>query len=242
MPTDGSVRGVTQRVILRRNAATLEKTLDQGHFLAHSEQQERLWRISIRASALSDVDYGRFVETLRQTIDPVVASLDDVDVTYTGVIPLIYKAQRELLNDLVESFLLAFGVIALVMVMVLYDPAPGSAGHGSQHPSGGGDLRLDGLVEYLDRDWLDHDGQRGHGDCRRRHVSPAHLASPGAAAGIASCGSDAECASSLRGSHDSHDADLFVCAAGLLAQFLHADPALCLADGVLVDRRAGWAT
>ena len=34
---------------------------------------------------------------------------DGVRITYTGVIPLIYKAQRELLNDLVESFLLAFG-------------------------------------------------------------------------------------------------------------------------------------
>ncbi len=47
--------------------------------------------------------------------------MDQVHVTYTGVIPLIYKAQRELLNDLVKSFLFAFGVIALVMIIVLRD-------------------------------------------------------------------------------------------------------------------------
>jgi predicted RND superfamily exporter protein len=40
-------------------------------------------------------------------------------VTYTVVVPIIYKAQRELLNDLMESFFLAFGVIALVMMCVL---------------------------------------------------------------------------------------------------------------------------
>jgi predicted RND superfamily exporter protein len=71
------------------------------------------------------VDYGRFVETLRGRIDPITAALDGVRVTYTGIIPLIYKAQRELLSDLVESFLLAFGVIALVMVIVLRDVRSG---------------------------------------------------------------------------------------------------------------------
>ncbi len=59
------------------------------------------------------------METLRKTTEPFIAALDGVSATYTGVIPLIYKAQRELLNDLVESFLLAFAVIALVMVIVL---------------------------------------------------------------------------------------------------------------------------
>ena len=38
---------------------------------------------------------------------------------YTGVIPLIYKAQRQLLQDLVRSFLAAFAVIAVVLILVL---------------------------------------------------------------------------------------------------------------------------
>ncbi len=120
-PGSGGVLQVTRRTMLRRRAEDLTQRLDENHFFSRDEQGNPLWRISIRASALSDVDYGRFVETLRQRIDPIVESLDQVDVTYTGVIPLIYKAQRELLSDLVESFVLAFAVIALVMIVALRD-------------------------------------------------------------------------------------------------------------------------
>ncbi len=111
--------------MLRRNAPEIERGLDEAGFRARGDANETLWRISVRASALSDVDYGRFVETLRGSIVPFVDAMDGVRVTYTGIIPLIYKAQRELLSDLVESFLLAFGVIALVMVVVLRDVRSG---------------------------------------------------------------------------------------------------------------------
>jgi hypothetical protein len=119
IPEGGSARNVVQRVYWRRNQQAIEDKLRQAGLCARSEQDERLWRISVRASALTDVDYGRFVETLRATAEPYVRKLEDVRTTYTGVIPLIYKAQRELLNDLVESFLLAFGVIGIVVIVVL---------------------------------------------------------------------------------------------------------------------------
>jgi predicted RND superfamily exporter protein len=119
IPEGGSARNVVQRVYWRRNAEAIEDKLREAGLCARSEQNERLWRISIRASALTDVDYGRFVDTLRQTAGPYLRKLDHVRATYTGVIPLIYKAQRELLSDLVESFLLAFAVIAVVVVIVL---------------------------------------------------------------------------------------------------------------------------
>jgi predicted RND superfamily exporter protein len=111
--------------MLRSNEAEITSELEKTGFCADGEDNERLWRISIRASALSDVDYGRFVGTLRDTISPMVDAAEGVHVTYTGIIPLIYKAQRELLSDLVESFLLAFGVIALVMVLALRDVRSG---------------------------------------------------------------------------------------------------------------------
>ena len=89
------------------------------------EGGERLWRISLRASALGDIDYGRFVDALRARVEPFVNTAEGIHVTYTGVIPLIYKAQRQLFNDLVRSFFLAFGVIALVMVVALRSPTAG---------------------------------------------------------------------------------------------------------------------
>ncbi len=44
---------------------------------------------------------------------------------YTGVVPLVYKTQRELLVSLQESITWASGLIALVMVFVLRSPAAG---------------------------------------------------------------------------------------------------------------------
>ncbi len=119
LPEGQSTRVTARRAILRRNAPVIEKRLQENGFCAAGEDDERLWRISIRAPALSNIDYGRFVDTLRQHVEPFVQTLSGVHVTYTGVIPLIYKAQRELLSDLRESFLMAFGVITLVMIVVL---------------------------------------------------------------------------------------------------------------------------
>jgi hypothetical protein len=49
----------------------IEKT---GHY-AGSE----LWRISLRVAALSDVDYGRFIATLREAVEPVLRAYDTRD-------------------------------------------------------------------------------------------------------------------------------------------------------------------
>ncbi|MFO7904476.1 MAG: efflux RND transporter permease subunit [Planctomycetota bacterium] len=125
LPEGKSVRRIAQQVIIRRHASEIKEQLREGGFLSGGGNQDQLWRISVRASALSDLDYGRFMGTLREALRPLVEPLDEVHVTYTGAIPLIYKAQRELLNDLVESFLLAFAVIAVVMVVVLRDARSG---------------------------------------------------------------------------------------------------------------------
>ena len=38
-----------------------------------------LWRISLRVAALSDVDYGRFISTLREAVEPVLRAYDTRD-------------------------------------------------------------------------------------------------------------------------------------------------------------------
>ncbi len=125
LPTGGFARDAAGRAVLKHNVPLLRQRLRQARFLADGDGGERLWRISIRAPALSDIDYGRFVETLREQLDPAVENAKDVRVTYTGVIPLIYKAQRTLLNDLTESFFMAFLMITLVMICVLRSPTAG---------------------------------------------------------------------------------------------------------------------
>ncbi len=44
---------------------------------------------------------------------------DPIHVIYTGLVPIVYKAQRELLKSLIHSIGWAFGMIALVMMIVL---------------------------------------------------------------------------------------------------------------------------
>ncbi len=120
LPKAGSTRDVFRRTVFNRLVQKSRQRYVDAHFLADSGQ-EQLWRVSVRARALSDVDYGHFVATLQDHVDPVLEaeSARGVKATYTGVIPLIYKAQRQLFRDLIRSFLTAFFVIALVMVVVL---------------------------------------------------------------------------------------------------------------------------
>jgi predicted RND superfamily exporter protein len=115
LPRVSGVRNVIERSVLNR-PRTQQRLID-AKFLAETDD-EQLWRITVRANAIGDLDYGQFAETLRQRVDPLLQQ-HGVRGTYTGVIPLIYKAQRQLLHDLFRSFLAAFAVIAVVLVFVL---------------------------------------------------------------------------------------------------------------------------
>lgn len=54
----------------------------------------------------------------------------DVVTTYSGIVPIVYKAQRSLLKSLINSICLAFIMIAFVMMLLLRDwkrpPSPGN--------------------------------------------------------------------------------------------------------------------
>ncbi len=100
-----------------------------------------LWRVSARVWALTDLDYSVFVHTIKEKVEKVldddyrklsekdladgVEPIEGIDVVYTGLLPLVYKAQHELLEGLNESLMWAFGLIALVMILVLRSPTAG---------------------------------------------------------------------------------------------------------------------
>jgi len=89
-----------------------------------------LWRINARVWALSDMDYAHFIEDLRKVVEPRLdehraQGLAGVEARYTGVVPLVYKTQHELMRGLVNSLVSAFGLIAIVMIIVLRSPSAG---------------------------------------------------------------------------------------------------------------------
>ncbi|MFM1903375.1 MAG: hypothetical protein RLZZ440_1275 [Planctomycetota bacterium] len=85
--------------------------------------EEELWRISARVSAVQEVDYALFKADLQEQIAPILAELkadgiEGVAIDYTGLVPLVYKAQHSLLDGLQIGFIWDFAIIVFVMILL----------------------------------------------------------------------------------------------------------------------------
>lgn len=119
-PRGGGLRAVTQRAVFRSRLEEQFEQLDEAGYV-REDAGEQLWRVSGRVQGRDDIDYGLFLDRVRQQIDPLVheAAPNGVSVTYTGVTSAVYEVQRALLADLFYSFLTAFLLIGGVMVLAL---------------------------------------------------------------------------------------------------------------------------
>jgi predicted RND superfamily exporter protein len=86
-------------------------------------REEELWRISARVSAVQEVDYALFKADLQQEIAPILDRLEDdgvegISIDYTGLVPLVYKAQHSLLDGLQVGFVWDFLIIVAVMILL----------------------------------------------------------------------------------------------------------------------------
>ncbi|HEX3997782.1 MAG TPA: MMPL family transporter [Pirellulales bacterium] len=112
----------TRRAVLNKRLAEHRPDFLKGDYLAEDDGQE-LWRINVRVAALKNVDYGLFVDDIKAVVEPIVQKerakgYRGIDgVTYTGLTPLVYKAQHSLLSGLITSFCWAFVMIAAVMAL-----------------------------------------------------------------------------------------------------------------------------
>ena len=79
------------------------------------------WRISLRVDALNDIDYGGFLELINSNVQHQLAyhKQPGVSARLTGGVPLVYKAQHQILDDLLLSFLTAFLFISIILIFVL---------------------------------------------------------------------------------------------------------------------------
>jgi hypothetical protein len=111
-------------LLLRRVIATrLEKHLDrlqELHFV-HTEADSQVWRVSTRVNSLN-LEYGPFLKRLDALVDSLVAAENErgtrVTASVCGGVPLVYMAQEQLLKDLINSFLLAFVLIGITMIVL----------------------------------------------------------------------------------------------------------------------------
>lgn len=123
IPWREGLRATARRIVIRRGLTNHRDEFRESHLLADTDQEE-LWRISFRVEALNDLNYALFAERVRQQVEPVLKGQRDAGIVglsaeYTGCVPLIYQAQDQMLEDLISSFVMAFALIAGVMMVML---------------------------------------------------------------------------------------------------------------------------
>ena len=99
-------------------AESFFKVATSDHPGFHSKGDE-LWRITSQVAIMSDLDYGDLTTELEQVVKTELAPYDNSGFVVTGMVPLFLRTQQAVLESLIVSFALAFGVIAIVMIILL---------------------------------------------------------------------------------------------------------------------------
>lgn len=103
-----------------------------------------IWRISLRVWALKkEINYADFVSSVKGVVDPMIASFLEennlktaaleennlktaaLTAKYTGMVPVVYKTQNVLIDGLVQSLVMSFVLIMIVMACILRSPVAG---------------------------------------------------------------------------------------------------------------------
>jgi hypothetical protein len=120
----------------RRMGDTVEKVRLQRHrydfirtgFLRETPDAE-LWRITARVAALADVDYYRFAGQVSDALRPLLSAgarpIPGVELSCTGVLPIVYRAQNSLLRGMILGYVTDVVMLAATMVVVVRSIAAG---------------------------------------------------------------------------------------------------------------------
>jgi predicted RND superfamily exporter protein len=108
----------------------LDRNRDKLSDYVYSDDKEQLWRISARIEALTDLNYGFFVKNIREAVDPVIEEqrakgVEGVEAVYTGLVPLVYKAQNSLLDGLILNFVGDLTLIGIAIILLMREWSAG---------------------------------------------------------------------------------------------------------------------
>ena len=146
IPPPGRIRRMARRTFIRNRLNDELPNFVKAHMLYMADGRQS-WRVSTRAPALGDVDYGQLLEDVRNRVNPLLEEAwnewreakrksdaagesgeltestesiepQRISATFTGLTPLVYTAQRALLHDLTVSFLTALALVTIVMILV----------------------------------------------------------------------------------------------------------------------------
>jgi len=124
--TGGSWRTVAQRAAMEGELNRKKDRLRELRFFNTVDNEGtdsgNYWRISIRVSSQKELDYAELIADVERRLESVRQAnnmANNVRFDVTGGIPLVFLAQKLLLWDLINSFTMAFCLIALTMIVVL---------------------------------------------------------------------------------------------------------------------------
>jgi predicted RND superfamily exporter protein len=86
---------------------------------------DELWRITAQVATLSKMDYAELTRQLDDICQSVTRYHPGTRHVVTGMVPLFLATQRAVLESLINSFVMAFGMIAVVMMILLGNPLAG---------------------------------------------------------------------------------------------------------------------
>jgi len=109
--------GLSSMLAVAQKPADWQKPGDQALNVAGDE----IWRITCQSSIMSDYDYGRLTRELANIAETSLKEFPQGTPAHvvTGLVPIFLRTQQALLESLISSFGMAFGLIALVMIVQL---------------------------------------------------------------------------------------------------------------------------
>ena len=83
------------------------------------EKDDELWRITAQVNIMTDVDFDTMTGAIDNIVREEMKNVAGGNHVVTGMVPLFLRTQQAVLTSLIQSFLLAFAVIGLVISIVL---------------------------------------------------------------------------------------------------------------------------
>ncbi len=127
VPTGKGLSATSSRSVIRAQLADSGSAVGKLGYISRDEKAE-VWRISFRLPMTTQQDYGPEIEAIGIAVQQAVTTeatkkgfaVDAIpQVVMTGGVKIAQVAQEILLNDLFTSFLSAFAVVAVVMMLLL---------------------------------------------------------------------------------------------------------------------------
>lgn len=92
-----------------------------------SEVGDELWRITAQVNIMTDVDYSILLGEIATIVQEETSNYSGANHVVTGMVPLFLETQQAVLTSLIQSFMIAFVVIGIVISLVLKSAKAGLA-------------------------------------------------------------------------------------------------------------------